>query len=101
MQKNEIRIIYVDLSETIRLPYQLALDCAEQLDKNLLKKVYQTINKPLITKTYTQVIDTWVDIEAYDNIKMIKARDLATLIDRTLQKNSVELKINVYLGNQK
>nr|MBP9708569.1 hypothetical protein [Oligoflexales bacterium] len=100
MQEREIRLIYIDISADLRLPYKLAIDCAQQLDQDLLKKIYQIIDKPFISKTYTQIIDAWVDIEAYGNITAIKARDLAEPLVHTLKEKQSSFVLKIFLGAQ-
>jgi hypothetical protein len=100
MPEREMCFIYIDLSAKLRLPYKLAIDCAQQLDQNLLKKIYSIINKPFISKAYTQIIDAWVDIEAYGNITAIKARDLAELLVHALKEKQSSFVLKIFLGAQ-
>ncbi len=100
MLEQEVRFIYVDLSAETRLPYKLAINCAKQLDQDILKHVYQIIDKPFISKTYAQIIDAWVDIEAYGNITAIKARELAAPIVQALKESQATFVFKIFLGTQ-
>lgn len=74
-----------DLSRTLLLPYQLAIDLASQLGQDVLEKVYAIISHPLVSKLHENQTDWWVDIESAGHITVIKAKQLAWLLSSKIK----------------
>src|SRR3990167_5951646 len=91
---------FIDLSDLIKLPFKLAIDLVAQLNPAILNKVYQIIDEAPVTKRYDNFIDSWVDIESFGNVTLIKAKQLATLIVPLLKAFTSPCLLKIYFNHQ-